>query len=71
MMDSKEAELKEHYERNLKAAEYNEKFNRIFNQIRGNFEFILRFLHDVVQSGEFSFDYYFPLIIRLQLTVKF
>ena len=57
-MDSLEIELKENYERNLKAVEYNEKFNRIFNQIRGNFEFILQFLHNVVESGEYSFSYY-------------
>lgn len=49
---SDEQQMKGHYERNLKAKEYNEKFNRIFNQIRGNFEFILQFLHDVIKSGK-------------------
>ncbi|GFS91399.1 uncharacterized protein NPIL_180671 [Nephila pilipes] len=46
--------MKEHYNANLKAKEYNAKFNRIFNMITGNFEFILRFLYNVVQSDKFK-----------------
>ncbi|GFR00492.1 uncharacterized protein TNCT_365381 [Trichonephila clavata] len=46
--------MKEHYNANLKAKTYNAKFNRLFNMINENFEFILRFLHNVVQSDRFK-----------------
>jgi len=46
--------MKEHYNSNLKAVEYNKKFNRILHLIPGNFHFILQFLHDVTQSERFK-----------------
>lgn len=46
--------VKEHYSANLKAKTYNAKFNRLFNMITENFEFILRFLHNVVHSDRFK-----------------
>jgi len=50
----KEQEMLKNYDRNLKAKQYNEKFNRIFKQIRFNFEFALQFLHEVIKSGRFT-----------------
>lgn len=53
-MENREDSMKSYYNNNLKAVEYNEKFNRILNLIRRNFEFILKFLHDIVISERFQ-----------------